>query len=96
LCTCLSMAFEGEFLLCEIPRVLLSKLPCILLALAPLLLAAYWGIICRVEVVQVIPFYRPPENEVLKWLLVKVGGYKDLYKEVVTSEDESCRNKADS
>ena len=88
LCTCLGVTFEGEVPFSEILKITLSKLPCILVALAPLPLGAYWGIVCRVEVAQVIPFYRLPENRFLKWLLVRVGRYEDLYREIATSERE--------
>lgn len=48
----------------------------------PLVTAMYWAILCRVDVAQIIPFYRLPDNRFMRWLLVNIGHYEDLHREI--------------
>ena len=39
------------------------------------LFALYWSILCRVLVVEVVPYYQLPTNALMRWIFVNIGGY---------------------
>jgi hypothetical protein len=44
--------------------------------------ALYWGVVCRTVVAEVIPYYELPPEGITRWLLVRLGQYRDFHSEL--------------